>query len=540
MNEEEEDGGDDVPAYGGSGGVGHDDQQSSMDFDGFVNKDGMRDPLRDGIKMSDLTGSGGNEFDRRTYRTGADEEGDGGGDEDEEEDDYDPDADDSGEYSDDDGDGDSGKSSHSGGRRGGGDTDVLYDKDGVPFYIDREGQRVDIEVYYDRNGDSFFFDEDGEKVYASIADVELDEAGGPTFSMDDDAPPEGAEVFKAPSVAYVPPFHDMRSARYWCGRQRTTLIELLRANGESEDVVESVPPVPVRGNMKSIRLYAQGIKDRLTDACVKNTTEWMMRALVGVSQGLTVGSRKLNEAFPRNPYIPSLRNLDENVLGMDSEYRAIFAEMDVSVGEKFRQANPVWRCVLLFGWQVLFTAITNFSTAQVANIASVGLGDRAGSSVPKEALADAMQRVSSSVLRAAQTMPDPTAKFQGGGDPSDMLSGIFQSMGLKDIVSDLVNSARRSRSPPPAAPLQESQAVPLVHAPPPPPPPPVIEEVIEDLPTPDDSDVSDGGEGDDGHYASTAVVESDGDAAEGDEGAIVFSHSADDGPQSMVVDFSRV
>lgn len=213
----------------------------------------------------------------------------------------------------------------------------------------------------------------------------------------------------------VPKFKDKWTGYQWCRRQ-TKIIEKMTGKKIERKIQYGDDP----------NEFAFYLKCQEQDAYVDSTCKWLTQMLIGVCGGMESASRFLRKYVKT---APNFDGLTDNNMAVLDEYEVLFMQMDESVGERFRQIDPMWRVCFIFLFQLVSTAAVNYGTKAM-------MGGSQGAN-PLGALGLDTTNIQS----MAQNMSDSVLKGLDGntttGDVPDMAT-MMQGM-MKNIMPMMQN-----------------------------------------------------------------------------------------------------
>lgn len=241
-------------------------------------------------------------------------------------------------------------------------------------------------------------------------------------------------VFEVPkSKIRRPRFPNSFTGFQWC-RRKQKIIEKLKGSPLSRQITHNDNPEE----------YAIYLITEEQDVYTESTCRWLTQFLTGTSGAMESGAGMLRKRFPKAP-IPNLDGLTDNQLGVLEEYEVLFMEMDGTVGERFRQLDPMVRVAMLFTFQVITTAAINAK-----------MGAAAGASSDRDAAGVA------NVMSMAQKMSGDILKT-GGGAEGNVIKDIMSSMApmIQSIMPQMgaALSDAQKPAPPPTAEEEEPESV---------------------------------------------------------------------------------
>lgn len=214
----------------------------------------------------------------------------------------------------------------------------------------------------------------------------------------------------------VPRFKDKWTGYQWCRRQ-AKIIEKMTGKKLERRIQYGDDP----------NEFAFYLKCQEQDAYVDSTCKWLTQMLIGVCGGMESGSRFLRKFLKQ---APNFDGLTDNNMAVLDEYEVLFMQMDESVGERFRQIDPMWRVCFIFLFQLVSTAAVNYGTKAM-------MGGSQGAN-PLGALGLDTTNIQS----MAQNMSDSVLKGLDGGAPQDAgnmdMASMMQGM-MKNIMPMMQN-----------------------------------------------------------------------------------------------------
>lgn len=248
-------------------------------------------------------------------------------------------------------------------------------------------------------------------------------------------------VFTVPkSKVRRPRFPNAFTGFQWC-RRKQKIIEKLKGAALPRQINHKDDPEE----------YAVYLITEEQDVYTESTCRWLTQFLTGTSGAMESGADMLRKKFPKAP-IPNLNGLTDNQLGVLEEYEVLFMEMDGTVGERFRQLDPMVRVAMLFMFQIITTAAINAK-----------MGAAAGAATDRDAAGVA------NVMSMAQKMSGDILKGGGGEGGGNVIQDIMSSMApmLQSIMpqmgAGLPQAAQKpaveSGDPAPARPTAPAQVI---------------------------------------------------------------------------------
>jgi hypothetical protein len=225
----------------------------------------------------------------------------------------------------------------------------------------------------------------------------------------------------------VPRFKDKWTGYQWCRRQ-AKIIEKMTGKRLERRIAYGDDP----------NEFAFYLKCQEQDAYVDSTCKWLTQMLIGVCGGMESGSRFLRKFLKQ---APNFDGLTDNNMAVLDEYEVLFMQMDESVGERFRQIDPMWRVCFIFFFQLVSTAAVNYGTKAMMN--SQGANPLGALGLDTTNIQSMAQNMSDSVLKGLDggaQGPDT-----GATDMASMMQGMMKN--IMPMMQSMMTGMETSQQP---------------------------------------------------------------------------------------------
>ena len=233
------------------------------------------------------------------------------------------------------------------------------------------------------------------------------------------------------SKVKIPKFKDKWTGYQWCRRQ-TKIIEKMVGSKLERKIKYGDDP----------NEFAFYLKCQEQDAYVDSTCKWLTQTLIGVCGGMESASRFMRKYMQS---APNFDGLTDNNMAVLDEYEVLFMQMDETVGERFREIDPIWRVCLMFLFQLVSTAAVNYGTKAMMNPSSGGgLGALGLDTSNIQSMA---QNMSDNVLNGL----DGNVRGANSNDMATMMQGMMKNIMpmMQNMMSgmnpDIVNTNKKHR-----------------------------------------------------------------------------------------------
>jgi hypothetical protein len=233
----------------------------------------------------------------------------------------------------------------------------------------------------------------------------------------------------------VPKFKDKWTGYQWCRRQ-SKIIEKMTGTKLDRKIRYGDDP----------NEFAFYLKCQEQDAYVDSTCKWLTQMLIGVCGGMESASRFLRKYVKT---APNFDGLTDNNMAVLDEYEVLFMQMDESVGERFRQIDPMWRVCFIFFFQLVSTAAVNYGTKAM-------MGGSQGSNplgLDTTNIQSMAQNLSDNVLNGL----DGNSGNGGNVDMASMMQGMMKN--IMPMMQNVMTGMDSSQKPSKKANLDKQQVI---------------------------------------------------------------------------------
>lgn len=227
----------------------------------------------------------------------------------------------------------------------------------------------------------------------------------------------------------VPKFKDKWTGYQWCRRQ-AKIIEKMTGKRLDRRIQYGDDP----------NEFAFYLKCQEQDAYVDSTCKWLTQMLIGVCGGMESGSRFLRKFLKQ---APNFDGLTDNNMAVLDEYEVLFMQMDESVGERFRQIDPMWRVCFIFLFQLVSTAAVNYGTKAMMGGGSQGANPLGALGLDTTNIQSMAQNMSDSVLKGLDGQA--ASAGSGGMDMASMMQGMMKN--IMPMMQSMMTGMDTSQKP---------------------------------------------------------------------------------------------